>query len=223
MFYGFACLGVRLLLRLLTRCVVEGLENIPATGPLLLVANHLNLVDPPVLGAILPRRIVFMAKEELFRTPVIGSVVSWYGAFPVKRGQADRQALRTAVAILEKGGVVGMFPEGTRSKTGKMNEAHPGAALLAVLGSAPVLPIAITGTDRLRSVRALFTRPKITIRIGKPFTIDRHRGGKGSLEGATVAMMARVAILLPEERRGFYTAAAEQLLESEPSLVHYQG
>jgi len=212
MFYSFACLGVRLLLRLFTRCRVEGLENVPPSGPLLLVANHLNLVDPPVLGALLPRRIVFVAKEELFRMPLVGWIVKWYGAFGIKRGQADLQALRTAVSVLRSGGVLGMFPEGHRSRTGKMQEAYAGAALVALMGEAPVLPVGIDGTDRLRSPLSLLTRPAITVRVGPPFTLDAYRGRRGGIEEATRHMMARVASLLPEERRGFYAEAAEEIL-----------
>ena len=208
MFYTFACFGVRLLLRLLAEVKVEGLENIPAAGPLLLVSNHLNLVDPPVLGALLPRRIVFMAKEELFHVPVIGWVVKWYGAFAVRRGQADRQALRSAIEVLRQGGVVGVFPEGTRSKTGRMNRAHAGAALIATLSGASVLPVAITGTDKLRSPLSLFTRPTITVRVGKPFTLGRSGSGKDDLDAMTTLIMGRVAALLPQERRGYYATAA---------------
>ncbi len=214
MFYAFACLGVRVLLRLFTRCTVRGLENIPAEGPLLLVSNHLNLVDPPVLGALLPRRIVFMAKEELFHIFFIGWVVKSYGAFPVKRGRPDRHALRTAVAVLEKGGVVGMFPEGTRSRTGSMQRAHPGAALVALLSGAPVLPVAIVGTDRLRSLVSLLRRPTITIRVGEPFLLERMRNGERDLEASTTRMMAGVAALLPEGRRGFYAKAVEGLKDN---------
>lgn len=204
MFYRFACFGVRVLLRLLTRCRVDGLENVPREGPLLLAANHLSLVDPPVLGALLPRRVVFMAKEELFHVPVVGWAVSWYGAFPVKRGQADRQALRSAIAVLESGGVVGMFPEGTRSRSGTMSQAHSGAALLALTADARVLPVAIEGTDRLGSLRSLLSRPAITVRVGKPFTLERVHRGKGGLDAATSSMMGRIAALLPLDRRGFY-------------------
>jgi 1-acyl-sn-glycerol-3-phosphate acyltransferase len=209
MFYAFASTGVRLLLRLLTRCRVEGLENVPGTGPLLLAANHLNLVDPPVLGALLPRRITFMAKQELFGVPVVGWMVKWYGAFPVRRGQADRQALRTAVAALGRGQVVGMFPEGTRSRTGRMQEAHAGAALVALMSEAPVLPVSITGTDRLRSLLRL-RRPAVVVRVGRPFTLGR-RTGRADLESSTRTMMARVATLLPEDRRGHYAEAAAEL------------
>lgn len=220
MFYSFASLGVRLLLRLLARCRIEGLENVPPTGAFLLVSNHLNLVDPPVLGALIPRRITFMAKEELFRAPVVGWMVKWYGAFPVRRGQPDRQALRRASDVLQRGGVVGMFPEGTRSKTGKMKEAHPGAALVATLAEVPVVPVAITGTEQLRSPLSLLRRPTIVVRVGNPFALSRARTGREGLDAATRRMMGRVAALLPEERRGFYANAAVEDSDTHLPRVH---
>ncbi len=210
MFYSFACAAVFLLLRLFTRFHVEGLENVPKSGPVLLVSNHLNLIDPPVLGALLPRRITFMAKEELFRVPIVGWVVRWYGAFAVRRGQPDREALRRATAVLNGGGVVGMFPEGTRSKTGKMNKGYSGAALVAVLAKATILPVAITGTDLVRSPFSLLTRPVMKVRVGRPFLLERGREEKADLEAMTRQMMGRVAALLPEERRGFYADAARE-------------
>lgn len=209
MFYSFACTGVRFLLWLLTRCVVEGLENVPSAGPFLLVSNHISMIDPPSLGALLPRRITFMAKEEAFRDPLLGRVVRWYGAFAVKRGQPDRQALRTATAVLKGGGVVGMFPEGTRSKTGRLNKAFAGSALVAHMAKAPILPVAITGTERIKGPFSLLTRPAITLRVGKPFTLERGEGDREDLDTMTASMMARIAALLPEERRGFYTDAVE--------------
>lgn len=209
MFYSFACTGVRFLLWLLTRCVVEGLENVPSAGPFLLVSNHISMIDPPSLGALLPRRITFMAKEEAFRDPLLGRVVRWYGAFAVKRGQPDRQALRTATAVLKGGGVVGMFPEGTRSKTGRLNKAFAGSALVAHMAKAPILPVAITGTERIKGPFSLLTRPAITLRVGKPFTLERGEGDRGDLDTMTASMMARIAALLPEERRGFYADAVE--------------
>lgn len=210
MFYSFACFGVRILLRLFTRCRVEGLSNVPRTGPFLLVSNHVGYVDPPVLGALIPRRIAFMAKEEAFRVPIIGWVVKWYGAFAVKRGQPDRQALRRATSVLGHGGVVGMFPEGTRSRTGKMIKAYSGAALVALMSESRVLPVAIMGTERVRSPFSLFARPSIALRVGEPFLLDRERSGRGELESVTTDMMRRVAALLPEERRGFYGDAGEE-------------
>ncbi len=210
MFYSSVCVAVRLLLRLISRTRVEGAERIPTSGPVLFVSNHLNLIDPPVLGALLPRRITFMAKEELFRTPVVGWVVKWYGAFSVRRGQADRQALRTATEVLRRGGALGMFPEGTRSKTGAMNQAHAGAAMIALATGAVVVPVAIAGTDRVRTPLSFLTRPRITITVGEPFVLKREGGRKDGLEEATRTMMGRIAALLPAEKRGFYADAAGQ-------------
>ncbi|MHB0868972.1 MAG: lysophospholipid acyltransferase family protein [Chloroflexota bacterium] len=208
MFYTLASMVVRLLLRLLTRCRVEGVDNLPGSGPVLLVSNHLNLIDPPVLGALLPRRITFMAKEELFRAPLVGWVVKWYGAFSVRRGRPDREALRRATGVLSRDGVVGMFPEGTRSRTGRMNRGHPGAALVALLAKATIVPVAITGTELVGSPFSLLRRPAITVRVGKPFNLEKSEQGKPDMDALTSLMMSRVAALLPEERRGFYADAA---------------
>jgi 1-acyl-sn-glycerol-3-phosphate acyltransferase len=210
MFYRLANLIVMFILRLFTRCRVEGVENVPASGPLLLVSNHLNMVDPPVLGAIIPRHIVFMGKEESFHHPVMGPLVKWYGAFAVRRGQTDRQALRTAESVLRSGGVVGMFPEGHRSKSGKMTKAFAGASLLAVMADAPVLPVAIMGTWILRSPLSFLSRPEIVIRIGLPFVLRRDGDGqKTALSALTDKMMVRVAEMLPEEGRGYYASMVE--------------
>ncbi|MGE5620103.1 MAG: lysophospholipid acyltransferase family protein [Sphingomonadaceae bacterium] len=210
MFYSIASMAVRFLLVLLTRSRVEGLENLPRGGPFLLVANHLNLIDPPVLGALLPRKITFMAKDELFRVPLLGWVVRWYGAFAVRRGQPDREALRRAIAVLNRGGVLGVFPEGTRSKTGRLNRGQPGAALVALLANATIVPVALVGTDLVKSPLSLLNRPQITVRVGKPFTLQKGREGKPDLDALTGVMMSRVAALLPEELRGFYGDTDQQ-------------
>lgn len=208
MFYGLVGIIVRAILAIGTRSTVIGGDRIPGAGPFILVANHLNLVDPPVLGSLLPRRITFMAKEELFGIPVVGWVVKWYGAFSVRRGQPDRQALRTATEVLQHGGALGIFPEGHRSESGEMIDAHPGAALIAVMSGAPVVPVAIVGTERLRSPLSLFVRPRIVIRVGEPFVLEREGSRKEGLESATRHMMGRVASLLPVDRRGVYAADA---------------
>lgn len=205
MFYDFANLVIRLMLFLFTRTRVTGHARVPTDAPILVVANHLNLLDPPILGALFPRRIAFMGKDELFSVPVVGWVIKEYGAFRVKRGQPDRQAIRTAKEILQSGGAVGIFPEGTRSKTGRMNRAFPGASLLAVLSGCQVIPVGISGTNQLSSPFALLRRPEITISIGEPFRLERSKGSRDDLEQMTGLMMSRVAALLPEERRGYYS------------------
>jgi 1-acyl-sn-glycerol-3-phosphate acyltransferase len=127
------------------RLDVSGRENVPAGGPLVVCSNHIAWLDPVVLGVVLPRRIAFMAKEELFRYPVFGWCLRLLGAFPVKRGTADRNAVHFAGRVLSRGGVVGMFPEGTRSRTGQLGKAHNGAAYLAVRNRARVVPVGIRG------------------------------------------------------------------------------
>ena len=115
MFYRFGTWLVKLMLFTLTRWEVRGGENVPGDGPLIVVANHLNLSDPPLLSASIPRRIAFLAKEELFQSTFSRLFVSAYGAFPVRRGLPDREAIDRAQKVLDNGFVLGMFPEGTRS------------------------------------------------------------------------------------------------------------
>jgi 1-acyl-sn-glycerol-3-phosphate acyltransferase len=159
---------------------VEGVENVPPTGPVLLCANHISNLDPPLLGAMIPRPISFMAKASLFKVPVLGLVISRYlGAFPVQRGTADRAALRTALQILAEGRVFGIFPEGTRSKTGELGQARTGVAFIAMKSGAPVVPVAISGPYRFR-------RGPV-VRIGKPLDLSKAADAEGNLEREAVA------------------------------------
>src|SRR6516164_5983812 len=111
---------------------VDGAANEPAAGPVVVVSNHLSDLDPLIVGAALKRRLRFMAKQELFRVPGVRWWISACGAFPVRRGEPDRQALRTALRLLERGGALVMFPEGTRGTTRELRPPEPGAALLAL-------------------------------------------------------------------------------------------
>ena len=205
-FYYLGTMLMKFLLPLLTRWRVKGKENIPAQGPLIVVANHLSLADPPLLSASIPRRIVFMAKEEAFRHPVQGPLVRGWRSFPVRRGGLDREALHQAQQVLEEGLALGMFPEGRRSATAQMQQGYAGTSLLALRSSAPILPVGITGTERIKGITFLFRRPEITVNIGEPFkppSID-GRLTKAQLSLATDFIMGRIAQLLPESYRGFY-------------------
>lgn len=209
-FYDLANVFARIVLKIVARYEIIGLENVPVEGPFIIVANHISWLDPPMLGAMLPRPIRFMAKEELFRNPIVGWVVSHYQAFPVRRGENDRAALRAAMEILRDGGVLGMFPEGTRSRNGKLQAGRPGAALLALRSGAPVLPIGITGTQDVFRFPNVFLRPKFKVVIGRPFQLTRDGTNEGDLMSMCDALMLRIAALLPEEYRGVYGTRANE-------------
>ena len=205
-FYYLETLIAKILLRLLTRREVRGRENVPVEGPLIVVANHLSLADPPILAASLQRRIVFMAKEESFRHPLEGPLVRGFRAFPVRRGQLDRRALRSAQQVLGEGLALGMFPEGTRSRTAQLQAGQPGTALIALRSGAPVLPVALTGTEKVLGPRLLYGRLRITVTVGKPFSLSPVDGRltKAQLASATEVIMAHMAELLPESYKGVY-------------------
>lgn len=205
-FYYLETMLVRLLLRILVRREVRGKENVPTEGPLIVVANHLSIADPPILSAILQRRIVYMAKEESFHHPIEGPLVRGFRAFPVRRGQLDRRALRWSQQTLKDGLALGMFPEGTRSKTATLQPARSGTALIALRNGAPILPVGITGTEKILGVSCLFGRVRITVNIGKPFTLPPVDGKltKAQLASTTEVIMRRVAELLPESYKGVY-------------------
>jgi 1-acyl-sn-glycerol-3-phosphate acyltransferase len=176
------------------RLRIAGLEHVPATGPVLVVSNHLHNADPALLGMAFPRPLYFMAKRELFGNRAFGALMRWLGAFPVDRGKADRAAIRQAEALLAAGEAVAMFPEGTRSATGKLGAGQPGVGLILLRSNAPVLPVAITGTEKLPG------GPGATITFGVPRTIPRGRdGGRLGPQQATDAIMAAIAELLPAE------------------------
>lgn len=180
------------------RVRIYGEENIPATGGVLLCANHIHNLDPPMLGAAIHRPIAFMAKESLFRVPILGYLVRKVGAFPVQRGAADRAALRTSLQILEEGKVFGIFPEGTRSKTGELGRAHAGVAFIALRSKAAVVPVGISGGYGFQR--------KLTIRIGKPLDLALAADADGKLDRDQVTdyIMQTVAALAestPEPKR----------------------
>ena len=143
------------------RMLAYGTENVPKTGPVIIACNHVSYFDPPVLGTTSPRRISYMAKEELFRIPVLGPAIRAVGAYPVDREGSATAAIKRSVEVLRAGGVIGIFPEGGRNLSGAA-QARGGVALLASLGKAPVVPARLIGTGnakRLEQFRAYFGRP----------------------------------------------------------------
>lgn len=202
---------IRLILFIVTRWSVQRSPVGPPDGPVVFVSNHLNFVDPPILATAIgrPRRLRFMAKAELFSGP-LGLLVKLYGAFPVRRFDADVAAMLAAERILRQGGALGMFPEGTRSRSWVMARAHPGTALIALRAGATVIPCAITGTERIKGVVVFFRRPSIAVRIGEPIAVTRaKRPSEEQVSQLTDAIDGAIRSLLPAAYGGTYTGSSE--------------
>jgi len=193
---------VRALAAFLAPWRLEGGENIPRTGGYILVANHINWKDPPWIEFALGHAIRYMGKRELFETPVIGFLLRAIGAFPVRRGEADRGALRMALNVIAAGQPLGFFAEGHRSESGQLIRGHPGVAYVAQRSGAPLVPLAVIGTKRARL--GAFWRRDILIRVGEPFRSSDLAVKADDAQAVTDAIMRRVAALMPPEQRGVY-------------------
>ena len=207
--YNALTFGVRLLGRTLTRLEVVGRERVPVDGPVIFICNHAHIVDPPLVGSFSPRPVHVMAKRELFETPLIGWLFWAVGAFPVRRFSGDLGALRVARNYLRDNGVVLMYPEGTRNHGRGLKPALPGAAMVALLTAAQIVPVAIEGSHaiRLRSIPFLWLigrRLPIRIEYGEPFSLDAGRASAQGAMEATDQIMRQVAALLSPEYRGAY-------------------
>lgn len=173
LFYRLARAVFSLLFLVVFRKKVYGMENIPETGNFIVCSNHINWFDPTLISCTVgkDRQIYFMAKEELFKIPVFKHIITKLGAFPVKRRRADRKAIQHALNLLENNKSVGVFPEGSRSKTGDLQKPYHGPALVVLRSKVPVLPVAIKGPYKL-------FRP-VKINIGKPVYLNSEKKEKG--------------------------------------------
>jgi 1-acyl-sn-glycerol-3-phosphate acyltransferase len=208
-FYDAHRVPLQILFTLLTRVHAEGVGNMPAAGGVVVVSNHLTMLDPLLLGVLFPRQLHFMAKEELYAFKPLGAWLRWSGTFPVRRGVVDRKALREAEDLLRAGEVVMIFPEGHRSATTGAQAARAGAALLAGRVDVPILPVGISGTEHLRLrgeplqiARRFLTRPTVSVCVGPPFSM--RSGRTSDRKAGAEEVMRRVAALLPPAYRGIY-------------------
>jgi 1-acyl-sn-glycerol-3-phosphate acyltransferase len=189
---------------------VEGLEHVPSSGAVLVVANHCSNLDPLFVGTVVGYRtgrvVHFMAKEEMNHWPIIGLLARGAGVFFVRRGQGDRGAQRLALELLDEGRMIGVFPEGTRSRDGQIRDGRAGAALLAIRTGVLVLPVGVAGTHR-QFASWIPRRNRITIRIGEPFRMQVQADGldRNALRAGTERIMGTIAALLPSEQRGRWT------------------
>ncbi len=193
MFYKIFKMLCRFWYGLILRTKVIGAENIPNEGGFILAANHLSNWDPPFLGTFVKREVNYMGKEELFKNPVMAAVCRALHVFPVKRGAADKTAIKTAIKILRDGNCLGIFPEGTRSKTGKMGKPETGVSLIAAMTKAPVIPAAIINTEKIFSSEKFL--PRLVVVYGTPIKFTGSTKDKESLENFAQEIMNEIAKL----------------------------
>ncbi|KZZ86434.1 MULTISPECIES: lysophospholipid acyltransferase family protein [Bacillaceae] len=190
--YQFGKNLVLVLFKPIYRMEVHGRENFPKSGSVLLCSNHIDNLDPPIVGACTPRMVHFMAKEELFTIPVLGKILLKVGAFPVKRGLSDREALRKGLKVLKDGEVLGLFPEGTRSKDGQLGKGLAGAGFFALRSDALIVPCAVVGPYK--------PFKKVRIYFGKPLDASEYRERKVTADEMTIVIMEQIRELLEKHR-----------------------
>ncbi len=203
---------LRGLLRGLTHFEVEGEENVPAGGPLLLVFNHLAWWDAPIAMATLPWRMTAMALKDLQRVPITGQILSLSNAIFVDRGRYDRDALRQALAVLDAGGVLGIAPEGRMSVTGALERGRTGPVFIARKADVPILPAGLTGTEKANGEWRSLRRPHIRMNIGPVFRLPeggQYASRKEERQADADFIMERLAELLPPEYRGVYADSVQ--------------
>lgn len=195
--YRIGWTALKLLLHLCFRVRVEGAENVPMSGPLIICSNHLSNWDIPAVGCSTRRPLSPMAKEELFRIPLLGWLIRKVGAFPVKRGAGDRAALRTAIGVLKDGKALLLFPEGTRSHTSRLGKGKPGVAFIAAHARTVLVPAGVSSRYRLFG--------PVTVRFGPPLDLSRYYEAKldsVDLEHITQEIMDAIGRQLDPEYRG---------------------
>jgi 1-acyl-sn-glycerol-3-phosphate acyltransferase len=208
-FYYPGAASIGFVSRLLWRARIEGVEHLPRSGPFIVVANHCSNLDPLMMGWAtgnqIGRVVHFMAKIEMRGWPVIGWLATQAGVYFVRRGERDRAAQRFSLETLAAGKPIAIFPEGTRSKDGRLKEGKPGTALIAMRSGAPIVPAGISGTHRIFPGRSRWPHPtRVLIRFDAPFSLEHVPSGRldrEALGAGTERIMAAIEGLLPEDQR----------------------
>ncbi|MBE6085083.1 MAG: 1-acyl-sn-glycerol-3-phosphate acyltransferase [Selenomonas ruminantium] len=196
MLYSLLQLIFSIFFKLFFRAEIYGRENMPKDGAVILAANHMSNWDPPLVATFLHRPVSYMAKIELFKNPIFGRAITACHAFPVKRGAADRGAIKAAMQVLKEGRCLGLFPEGTRSRTGKLGKAEAGVGLIAAMSKAPIVPAAIIGTDKIFAGGEHF--PKLKVIYGEPMKFEGDHKDKEALEAFSQSIMDKIAAMKAE-------------------------
>ncbi|KIX84626.1 lysophospholipid acyltransferase family protein [Thermus filiformis] len=199
MVYRLAWFLARLLLHALFGFSIRGKERVPKTGPVILAANHLSILDPIAIGVAVWRPVSFFARADVFRLPVLSWLLPRLYAIPVERGESDLSAIKKALRTLERGFAFGIFPEGTRSRTGRLQPFKTGVAAIALRTGTPVVPVAVMGTEKALPVGARMIRLRRPIRVvfGDPIPVPKkERPSREDLLRLTREIEAKVAELL---------------------------
>jgi 1-acyl-sn-glycerol-3-phosphate acyltransferase len=217
--YWFARLIFQPFFHVYFRMRRDGMEHVPADGPVIFAANHRSFLDPFVIGTVVRRPVYYVAKKELFLHPLAGWFMSRLGAFPIDRGAGDVEAMETARAILERGDCVVIFPEGTRTRPGPLGVPHRGVGRLALQTGAPVVPVAVFGTEAVR--RGLRIRPhRVRLRCGLPLGFPHEENPTQALAGAVTDRIWACVVLQWDWLGGAMPERAPLVAADVPVPVH---
>lgn len=202
--YYFINWLLRILIRVFLDLDLHGTENVPRTGPVIIAISHSSFIDPVIAGPCIPREVTPMAKAEAFNYPVLGWVLRAYGAFPVRRGEADISAFKMALTILRRNSTIVIAPEGHRSETGKLQRGREGAIMLSVRSGAPIQPVAVWGGKGFWSNLAHLRRTQVHWYIGQPVIPAVQKPTREQMAEMSDELMMRIAEMMPPEIRGYY-------------------
>jgi len=205
--YWATMLTARSLTRLLCRIDDHSLKQVPQQGPLIIVCNHINALEVPIVFPRLqPRPVTGFAKSETWDNPILGPLFDIWDVIPIRRGQPDITALRQGLKVLEDGKILAITPEGTRSGDGRLQQGHPGVVMLALHSGAPILPLVYYGNEDFHHNLRHLRRTDFRIRVGKPFQIEIPKKVTTEMRRKiTDEIMYQMAVLLPPQYRGVYS------------------